>query len=369
MLPYIHMSTGGTHNPQTIRIDSSTIVRTILFVLLFVALYLLRDLVLVILTAVVIASAIEPAARRLESWRIPRVPAVILIYAMVAGVLAGIFYFFLPPLLEDVSNIVARAPEFYNSLQLEGLLGDLGGTAQASQFTLSDVLARIQQAVSGDSGGVFGTLSKIFGGVLSFVLIITISFYLAVQKNGISSFLRLVTPVQYEKYIIDLWQRSQRKIGRWLQGQIILMLIVGVLTYLGLTILGIRNALLLGIIAAFFEIIPLFGPILSAIPAIAIGLLDGGLTLGLMVAGLFVIIQQFENNLIHPLVVTKVVGVSPIIVIVALVVGGTLAGFLGVLLAVPMAAAIMEYAHDVERKKYATVDAEAGGEEASPPID
>jgi len=183
------------------------------------------------------------------------------------------------------------------------------------------------------------------------VLIVVLSFYLAVQEDGVSNFLKVITPLKNEKYIISLWKRSQKKIGYWMQGQILLGLIVGVLLYLGLTILGVKNALLLSVFAAFFEIIPLFGPVIAAIPAVLLSFADGGLTAGLLVVGLYLIIQQFENHLIYPLVVKKVVGVSPIMVILALVIGYKLAGFLGVLLSVPIAAAITEYFRDVVEGK------------------
>jgi predicted PurR-regulated permease PerM len=111
------------------------------------------------------------------------------------------------------------------------------------------------------------------------------------------------------------------------------------------------NALLLAIIAGVFEIIPLFGPILAAIPAVAIALLDGGVTSALLVVGLYIIVQQFENQLIYPLVVRKIVGVPPIVSILALIVGGTLAGFIGLIISVPMAAVIMEFFNDLEKDK------------------
>ena len=98
------------------------------------------------------------------------------------------------------------------------------------------------------------------------------------------------------------------------------------------------------------ELIPLFGPIIAAIPAVLIGLIESA-TLGLMVTGFYVIIQQFENHLIYPLVVRKVVGVSPIVVILALVIGGKLAGFLGLLLAVPLVTALLELLNKFERDK------------------
>jgi len=183
------------------------------------------------------------------------------------------------------------------------------------------------------------------------VLIIVFSFYFSVQETGVDDFLRVVTPSQRQAYVLNLWKRSQEKIGKWMQGQLVLGLIVGVLLYLGLTILGIPNALLLAVIAGLFELIPVFGQILAAIPALAIAFSDGGLTALLLVGGLYLVVQQFEAHLIYPVVVKKVVGVPPLLVILALIVGAKLAGFLGILLSVPIAAAIQEFVADVDKEK------------------
>jgi predicted PurR-regulated permease PerM len=201
------------------------------------------------------------------------------------------------------------------------------------------------------SSGFFGTVNIVFGGLLSFLLIIVISFYLAVQEDGVGKFLKIVTPESYEDYVIDLWKRSKEKIGLWMQGQLLLAVIVGVLSFLGLTLIGLRNALVLSFVAALFEIIPLFGAFLSAVPAVLVAFIDGGVTQALLVSGVFLIIQQFESQLIYPLVVKKVVGVPPIISIIALVIGGKLAGFLGILLSVPLAAIVMEFLNDLEKRK------------------
>ena len=133
-----------------------------------------------------------------------------------------------------------------------------------------------------------------------------------------------------------------------MQGQLVLAFIIAVLVYLGLTILGIKYAFFLALLAAVAELIPLFGPVIASLPAIAIGFIDGGTTLGLFVIGFYIIIQQFENHLIYPLVVKKVVGVPPLLVILSLIIGAKLFGFLGIILSVPIAAAIMEFVHDVE---------------------
>jgi len=346
----------STTNIRKVSVDSGTIVRVLAFLLLAVLLYILRDIILIFLASVVIASAIEPATSRLEQMRVPRLLAVIGLYVSTAIVVVGSFYFFAPPLVQDIVNVVSRAPEYLESIQLwetnSGFLGNQVFTSLSSnEISIAQLITSLQSSVESIGGGALGFFSGVFGGLFSFMLIVVLSFYLAVQRDGIAEFLRVVTPFQHEGYAIDLWRRSQRKMGQWLQGQFVLGLIVGVLVYLGLTILGVKSALLLAILAAIFEIIPLFGPIIAAIPAIAIALIDGGMSLGLMVMGLYVIIQQFENHLIYPLVVKKVVGVPPLVVIVALIIGGQLAGFLGILLAVPVVAAVMEYANDVQKRK------------------
>src|SRR6185437_11991013 len=154
-----------------------------------------------------------------------------------------------------------------------------------------------------------------------------------------------------QPYVLNLWKRSQFKIGRWMQGQLVLALIVGIMLFLGLTILGIPYALLLSVIAGVFELIPVFGQILAAIPAVAIAYVDVGPTAALLVVGLYLVVQQFEAHLIYPIVVKKVVGIPPLLVILSLLVGFRLVGFLGVLLSVPIAGAIQEFVSDIDRAK------------------
>lgn len=208
-----------------------------------------------------------------------------------------------------------------------------------------------------EEGGMVRSLSVFFGGFLSLILIVVLSFYLAAQEKGIENFLRLISPVKSRSYVVSLWKRSQEKIGLWFQGQMLLGVLVGVLAFLGLTILGIESALFLAVIMMVFEIIPVFGPILAAVPGVAIAFTEGirgvdpGLTAGLFVALFYFIIQQFESHLIYPLVVRKVIGIPPVLVIVALVVGAKMAGFLGILLSVPITAIIMEFLNDLAKER------------------
>ncbi len=333
-----------------VHITAGSIITIFLFGILAALLWFLRDIVLIVLTAIVIASAIEPGIVALRRYRINRVFSVILIYLSVAIVFFGIVFLFIPPLVDDAVSFLTRLPAILAGLSLadatHGLLPDF-----SASFSPSDFLGSISQTISATTGGVFTTLSAFFGGVTSFVLIVVFSFYFSVQETGVDDFLRLVTPAQHQAYVLNLWKRSQDKIGKWMQGQLILGAIVGVLLYLGLTILGVPNALLLAVLAAVFELIPVFGQILAAVPAVAIGFVDGGVTGALLVAGLYVVVQQFEAHLIYPVVVKKVVGVPPLMVILSLIVGAKLAGFLGILLSVPIAGAIQELVADVDRRK------------------
>jgi len=346
------------NNAMHVSITAGTVVKALLVGAAFWLLYILRDLALVVIAAVVIASAIEPFTRWFMRYRFPRTLAVLVIYALFLAALFGLLYFFLPPLLEDVSGVLYNLSRYVETISVSpsplttGITGD-GIVAEISRdFSVERALDETRTFLSALSTGFFQTVSIIFGGVFSFVLIIVLSFYLAMQEKGIEDFLRLVTPLRHEAYILDLWQRSQRKIGLWMQGQLLLGFIMGVLVFLGLNILGVKYTLFLAVLTAVFELIPLFGPKIAAVPAVLIGFL-GGPTLGLMVLGLYVIVDQFESHLIYPLVVRKVVGISPILVILALVIGGQLAGFLGVILAVPVATTLLEMLNDFGKGKLA----------------
>lgn len=321
-------------------------------------LFYLRDIALIVLTAVVIASAMEPGVKALMKRKFPRVFAVIAIYLTLFLVFFCVFYFFLPSVLEDFATFVASLPTYLDAFSRSGAFDSytqILGLPSPSEFSSADIMQGVRETL--DPGGVFGNAlsaaSHIFGGVFSFILIVVFSFYFAVVETGVDDFLRVVTPKPQKHYVLGLWKRAQDKIGLWMQGQLLLAVIMGVLVFLGLTILGIKHALVLAVIAALFEIIPVFGPTLAAVPAITIAFVDGGATMGLLTVGLYVIAQQFENHLIYPLVVTRVVGVPPLLVILALICGAELAGFLGIILSVPIAATIQELARDLESGRLA----------------
>lgn len=339
-------------------ITPGTIVTTLLIVAGAYVFWLLRDLALLIVTAIVIASSIEPGIAFFTRHRIPRFVATLGMYIAVFGSVFILLYFFFPPIIADTAQFISSVPQFLNTLNvpanfagLSSATDFLGGQHQAQ--AMLGTLMSLQSAFSSSTSGVIQLFATFFGGIFSFVLVIVLSFYFALQETGVDDFLRLIIPAQYEEYSVHLWKRSQKKIGLWMQGQILLSVIVGVMVYLGLLIMHIPYALLLAVMTAFAEIIPVFGSLIAGALAAAVAYSTGGAALSFIVAGLYVVVNQFESNLIYPLIVKKVVGIPPLLVIVALIAGGTLAGFLGVLLSVPIAAVGLELLTDFEKRKRA----------------
>lgn len=342
---------------QIIEISTWTIIKVCLVVLGLVGLYLIRDVVLILLLSIVIASGINPAVQKLQRLRFPRPLAVLCIYLGAVALFSLAFYLIVPPLVHELKNFATIFP---SSLEETLLFIRLKASALFSytpeyiSIPAEGVTDRLKMFLDNQAFSIFsiGSMvgSSLFGGVLSVVLVVVLSFYFSVQEDGIANFLRIITPAHREAYVIDLWARSQHKIGKWLQGQILLGVLVGVLVYLGLTLLGVRYALILAFLAAIFELIPIFGPILAAVPSVLLAFLQEPV-LGLWVALLYVIVQQMENHLIYPLVVRKAVGVPPLLVIISLLIGGKLGGFIGFVLAVPIASAVVEYVGDVAKEK------------------
>ena len=319
--------------------------------------WLLRDLAFLVLTAIVIASAIEPGVMFFIRSRFPRFVAALLVYVLVFGSIFSLFYFFFPPIVADATGFLSSAPRFLDALNIPASFpagitnaANVIGSQHQTQSFIQTLLS-LQSAFYASSGGILQILITFFGGIFSLMLVIVLSFYFALQETGVDDFLRLVAPAAYEEYVVDLWKRSQKKIGLWMQGQILLSVIVGILIYLGLLIIGIPYALLLSVFTAMAEIIPIFGSLAAGTVTVIVGYANGGIALAAIVAGLYIVVNQFESNLIYPLIVKKIVGVPPILVIVALIAGYTLAGFLGVLLSVPVAAVVLELLTDFDKRK------------------
>ena len=341
----------------SISITTDTMVRAILVLLCVFLIWFLRDLALVILTSIVIASFIESAIPYFKKVGIGRVFGIVILYVISLLILVGVFYLFAPLLITEIynfSNFIATyipGVSFLNYFQNEAFSGakDIVGSLEKN-FSLGTLFSVSKAFILNLSGGFFQTLSVAFGSVFNFILIILISFYLSIQEKGIENFLRLIFPIQHEDYVVDLWERSRRKIALWMKGQMVLGGVVGVLIYLILSLLGIEYALLLAIIAGVMEMIP-YGIWVALIPAFSFSYLSDGISSALMVAGAYLIIHQFEVFLFAPLIIKKIVGLSPIVIILAALIGFELSGFWGLVLGIPVAVIVMEFLSDLEKNK------------------
>lgn len=340
-----------------VSIKSGTLIAMVLVVAGAWVAWILRDLLLLVLTSIILASAIEPQVAFFVRYRIPRFLAVTLVYFFVFGLIFWLLYFFLPPIISDAADFLSSAPKYLETFNAADSFSSIKSVASIISSGSHDVSSFVQTLFSlkdlfvAGTGGAVQVFVSFFGGIFSLILVVVLSFYFALQDTGVDDFLHLVMPVRYENYAVDLWRRAQRKIGLWMQGQILLSFLVAILIYLGLLILEVPYALLLAVFAGLAEIIPIFGSWLAGIIAVLIAFSSGGIALATIVAGLYIVVNQFEANLIYPLIVKKVIGVPPLLVIVALIAGGTLAGFLGILLSVPIAAVLLELITDFDRHK------------------
>ena len=340
-----------------VKIEIRTIFQIVILLLFLWTLFLIRDLVLVLLTSIVIASFIESVVQKFKKYKIPRTFTVLVVYIVSITILAVLFYVFVPIFLLEFSSLI----QSFSSYIPDGSMlktfdpGTLSSTHQfissvSSGASAGDLIRNVQELINGASAGFVPSISMLFGGLLNVVLIAVITFYLSVQDHGIEYFLRVVSPIKNEEYIVGLWKRTERKIGLWMQGQMLLGVLIGVVLYLGLTILHVKYSLVVALFSAVMELIP-FGIILAGLVAVSFAFSVGGIGVAFKVLLLYLIVQQFESYLIAPLVVNKVIGVSPLVVILSLLVGGTLAGLWGVLLAVPIAVCFLEYLSDIEKGK------------------
>lgn len=336
---------------QQVDISTPSVFRAVLVLFAFFLLYLLSNVLIILLFAIVIASAAAPFIKWLEMYRIPRLVGAIMLYLGVFSVAIVVSSLVIPSISSELSRLTSYLP------RLTSDLSNSLDTVQQGAPKYFDFVGEVQNILEVVSGylqqfsqSALNLVVGAFGGILSFVAIIVISFYLSVMRNGVENFLSAVVPERYESYIIDLWRRVETKVGLWLQGQLLLALIVGILVFVGLALLGVKFALVFALLAMALEIVPVAGPVLAAIPAVGMAVVQDP-TLGLWTFILYVVIQQVENHILVPLVIGKSTGLNPIVVILAILTGGQLIGLAGMLLGVPVATIIVEILDDMVRLK------------------
>jgi predicted PurR-regulated permease PerM len=328
-------------------VTTTIVILTALIVLAVARLvWLVGEILLLVLIAAILATGLSPLVERVHAreWgrrrrRLSRNLSIALVYLGVLAVLAAIGSLLVSPVVAETRQFVERGPALYRRL------GETLASWQHRYSWLPDfaaILARLPQEAGRLTeylGAATGVAFKVFGGVVSAATVLILSIYMLIEGPAIKRGLLELFPHEHHRRIETVLQHIALKFGGWLRGQLFLGIVIGIAVGLGTWILGLPYPFLLGLAAGITELIPMVGPVLGAIPAVLVALFGPWWRL-VAVIGLFVVVQQVENNLLVPRVMKMSVGLSPLLTIVAIMVGANLMGVLGALLAVPVAAAL-----------------------------
>jgi predicted PurR-regulated permease PerM len=324
---------------------------TALAVVILWAAYLVRNVLLLIYISGLLAIGFSPTVRLIErqkvlpigTKRFPRWLAILVLYLMIIGTLIGIGFLVVPPLVRQARQLYAEVPRLIDrGVQFLISMGILD-----HEITLQEAIEKAPVPGSSDAiGRVFGALLGVVGGVLGFVTILILTFYFVVEAEGLRQSMLRLFPSERRAAVAAASRDITVKVSAWLGGQLLLGGIVGVSTAVALWLMGVPFFYVLALIAGIGELIPVVGPIVSAIPAIAIAATIS-YQKALFVLLFFVLLQQFENHVLVPKVMERQVGVSAVTVIVALLIGANLLGILGAILAVPSAAILQVLFNEV----------------------
>lgn len=309
-----------------VEISYKTIIFSIAFLLGLWLLYYIRDVIILIFLSIIFLSALLKPVNWINARGIPRVISIIIVYLFLIAALSFTLGTIIPPFVSQTQDFASKLPQ---------IIADIGNSPLFNNVSTERLARILEGQVDRIGSNVFAITSAIFSSVFLILTLFVLTFYLLLEWRSFIKLLASPFSGKQEKKAISILNKVENGLGQWVRGQVVLSVIVGVLTFIGLTLLGIPYALPLAIIAGILEIIPIIGPIISSIPAILIALTVTPI-LGLAVAALFFIIQQLENHLLVPMIMSRVVGVQPPVVIIALLIGARLAGISGAFLAVPL---------------------------------
>lgn len=308
---------------KKVEISRRTVIFGIFFILFLYFLWVIQDLLFSLIIAFIVMSALNPAVSFLERFKIPRSISSVLIFILLITGFGYLISVLIPPVIEETSALFKNLPGYINTIDARW---GLKGSVDTQQLTRS-----IPTYTTSALDIVRGLFSNLF---FLFTTIFFSLYFLIEEKLMHKLFLRF-----YEKKdahaIAAIFDKAEVRMRDWMWGELTLMFTIGVMTYIGLTVIGVNYALPLALLAGLLEIVPIIGPTISAIPAIIISLPVSGV-LPIFVAILYLLIQQLENQIIVPMVMKRAIGLNPIVTLAVLIVGGKLAGTLGTILALPI---------------------------------
>jgi predicted PurR-regulated permease PerM len=310
---------------QTITISVKTIL-TVLFIVLGIGfLWYVREVIAMLLAALLLAALIEPFATSLAKRNIPRGLAVLIVYVFLGAIVTFVMMLLIPVVVDQILQLLSHLQTNYQDIakafgQFQSVLAEHGFEQNFKAF-----LASTQDSINTQVAHLFSTVTGLFVSIGAIFIIMVLTYYMVIEEASAKKYFKSFLPEQYQPFLAQLFSKMQKKIGAWLRGQLILGLIVGTVVYIGLSFLGVNYALLLAIIAGLLEIVPFVGPVIATVPAVIVAFVQHPIK-GFFVLVLFLVVQQLENNILVPKVMQKVTGLNPIVSIVALLIGIKLGG-------------------------------------------
>ncbi|MEK7464511.1 MAG: AI-2E family transporter [Patescibacteria group bacterium] len=317
--------------PEVLKFEVSwrTFWQIFVFLILILIFYLARNAVGVLVVSIVISMGIDPVVSMLQRKKINRLLGTIFVFLVGLIVLGTIVYFIIPIIIVEAGDFI-----IYINKIMSAFFGFSLPKSLITNFTVT--FDKVLGIISATNVSVTSAVSKVFTQAVLVLSTFIIAFYLSVEKDGPERLLRVILPDAYERGVLTIFTRFKLKVKRCFATQLVLSLLIGTVVGFGLWLLGVKYPLILGLLAAVFEIVPIIGPVIAGAVAFMVAISDS-LSLGLYTFAFFFIVQQLENHILIPVIMGKAVKIHPVIVVISLLAGGQVGGFIGILLSVPIA--------------------------------
>lgn len=327
--------------PQVVEVSTGTIFKTILILIAFFVVWQLRFVFILVLASVILMTAFAQIADFLRARGFNRIGAAVSAYILAIIFWGFLLFLVLPPLLVQLEEFIRALPGYL--LKISEVYGGSFVPGIENKQIFSVGANYLASGLNSLMTVVFTTITGIF----NVITIAVLSFYLLLERDRIKKNFHLIIPFLPKDRVTNLVNKVDIQLGHWVRGEIALMFIVGLATYVGLSLLKVPYALPLAVMAGILEFIPNIGPILSGAVAILVTVAGGNPVTAVGVLVLFIIVQQLENNFLVPKIMQAAVGLNPLFAILSFLIGATLFGLGGALVAVPTAAMIQVVVLDI----------------------
>ena len=339
-----------SNDNYTVNINFNSVLQVTLILGVIWLAFLLREVVVITILAFIVSSGIILGARFInQKLNIPYRLGVFLALAILVLILNLLYQLIVPTIASEFNNLLSNLPKLFEDMN--NFVGNIVGEADFSLVEYFNLGGNnnLGQMTGNVITGLFFTTQNILNTFFYIAFFLAATFYMAIRPKNLDDILNFFFPTKKHKLVNAKIDQARSKVGYWLAGQCLISFILAVLTYPFLVILDIPYALLLSVVAAFLNLIPIIGPILSAIPAIILAL-PMGLNIALVTGLFYLILQQIDGNFMTPLIMRKVTGIHPLIVMVVILLGASLAGGLGALIALPVVSVISIFVKGLEEE-------------------